>query len=88
MLESQSNQLEEAFRDSERKASDLTMANRYKSEFFGKYVPPNCTPLNSILILSKILRRTKEKNLTEEDIESAKVISEVETNFLHSSMIF
>lgn len=76
LLESQSNQLEEAFRDSERKASDLTMANRYKSEFLANMSHELRTPLNSILILSKNLAENQGKNLTEEDIESAKVISE------------
>jgi CheY-like chemotaxis protein/CHASE3 domain sensor protein len=56
------------------KANELELASRYKSEFLANMSHELRTPLNSLLILSKSLANNEEQNLTEDQIESAKVI--------------
>jgi CheY-like chemotaxis protein/CHASE3 domain sensor protein len=56
------------------KVNELELASRYKSEFLANMSHELRTPLNSLLILSKSLANNEEENLTEDQIESAKVI--------------
>ena len=58
----------------EEKAKDLEMSSKYKSEFLANMSHELRTPLNSLLILAKMLMDNKEKNLTERQIDSAKII--------------
>ncbi len=58
----------------ESKAKDLELANQYKSEFLANMSHELRTPLNSLLILAQTLFENEEKNLTGDQIESARII--------------
>ncbi|KAA5532156.1 response regulator [Taibaiella lutea] len=57
-----------------KKAAELEQSTRYKSEFMANMSHELRTPLNSILLLSRYLYENSEKNLSEDQMESAKVI--------------
>lgn len=69
-----STEVDEARKEVEQRAEDLALASKYKSEFLANMSHELRTPLNSLLILSKELESNKEHNLTERQVESAKVI--------------
>jgi len=75
-LEQQKKELQQTKNDIEIKASDLAQASKYKTEFLANMSHELRTPLNSLLILSKMLADNKEGNLTEAQLEDAKVINE------------
>jgi CheY-like chemotaxis protein/CHASE3 domain sensor protein/putative methionine-R-sulfoxide reductase with GAF domain len=57
-----------------KKADELEQSTRYKSEFMANMSHELRTPLNSILLLSRYLFENNQENLTEDQMESAKVI--------------
>jgi signal transduction histidine kinase/DNA-binding response OmpR family regulator/HAMP domain-containing protein len=56
------------------KADQLTQSTRYKSEFLANMSHELRTPLNSILLLSRLMSENQEKNLSQDQIEYARVI--------------
>lgn len=56
------------------KAKELELSSQYKTEFMANMSHELRTPLNSILLLSRYLTENSEQNLTEDQIESARVI--------------
>ena len=73
-IEAKNKQIEEAMQRVQTQAEELRLASKYKSEFLANMSHELRTPLNSLLILSKSLMENRERNLTEEQVESARVI--------------
>ncbi|RAU23030.1 histidine kinase [Paramagnetospirillum kuznetsovii] len=81
-LEDRGEALEAARAEADRRAVELDQASRYKSEFLANMSHELRTPLNSLLILSKNLADNEEGNLTEDQVESARVVHESGANLL------
>ncbi len=73
-LEERSSLLEEKNIEIQRKAEELEMSTKYKSEFLANMSHELRTPLNSILLLSRLLSENNDENLSDDQIEYAKVI--------------
>ena len=73
-LEQQKEEIQRAKSQVEEKAQELALAGKYKSEFLANMSHELRTPLNSLLILAKLLADNDEGNLTEEQVESARII--------------
>jgi len=73
-LEEQKYALEESWNEVKAKSQELEHANKYKSQFLANMSHELRTPLNSMLILAKMLCDNEERNLTSEQVDSAKVI--------------
>jgi CheY-like chemotaxis protein/signal transduction histidine kinase/HAMP domain-containing protein len=73
-IEKQNQFIQLSKQDLEEKAHELELASQYKSEFLANMSHELRTPLNSLLILAKSLASNDEGNLSEDQIESAKII--------------
>ena len=73
-IKKQNEELELAKLRLEEKAKELEISGKYKSEFLANMSHELRTPLNSLLILSRDLADNKNKNLTEDQVESAEII--------------
>ncbi|HSJ56849.1 MAG TPA: response regulator [Anaerolineae bacterium] len=72
----QNRDLQTAHVELERRAEDLALASKYKSEFLSNMSHELRTPLNSMLILARMLADNEDGNLTGEQVESVRVIYE------------
>ncbi len=59
----------------EEKAEQLAITSKYKSEFLSNMSHELRSPLNSLLILSQLLAENAEHNMSEQQIEYAKIIN-------------
>jgi len=75
-LEEQKREVEMARGDLARKAEDLALAGKYKSDFLANMSHELRTPLNSLLLLARGLQENREANLSPEQVESAGIIYE------------
>lgn len=73
-LSERSTLLEERNKEILQKSEDLERSTRYKSEFLANMSHELRTPLNSILLLGRLLSENTDENMTDEQIEFAKVI--------------
>src|SRR3569833_2974228 len=74
ILESQRDELQRAGVSLSERAAELARSNQYKSEFLANMSHVLRTPLNSSLILSKLLADNKPYNLNEERLKFAQTI--------------
>ncbi|MVO88596.1 response regulator [Streptomyces sp. p1417] len=73
-IEIKNSEIEEARQVLEERAEQLAMSMRYKSEFLGNMSYELRSPLNSLLILAKLLADNGEGNLTPRQVEFAETI--------------
>lgn len=73
-LEERTLMLEERNNEIRKKAEELELSTKYKSEFLANMSHELRTPLNSILLLSRLLSENNEKNLSDDQVEYARVI--------------
>lgn len=74
MLEEKNHQIVERNIEVQRKAEELALSTKYKSEFMANMSHELRTPLNSILLLSRLLAENGQSNLSADQVEYAKVI--------------
>lgn len=74
LLEDRNQLISERNIEIQTKAEELTQSAKYKSEFLANMSHELRTPLNSILLLSRLMSENTDKNLTEDQIEYARVI--------------
>ena len=77
LLEEKNQLIVERNMEIQKKAELLELSTKYKSEFLANMSHELRTPLNSILLLSKLLAENNDKNLSDEQIEYAKVIQSI-----------
>ncbi len=74
MLEEKNQMIVERNAEIQNKAEQLAVTTRYKSEFMANMSHELRTPLNSILLLSRLIAENPQKNLSDNQVEYAKVI--------------
>ncbi len=81
-VEQKNRQLEEASKVMEEKAEELILASKYKSEFLANMSHELRSPLNSLLILSKLLIDNNKQHLDAKEVKYAEVIYRSGTDLL------
>jgi signal transduction histidine kinase/DNA-binding response OmpR family regulator/CHASE3 domain sensor protein len=74
LLEERNELIVERNLEIQQKAEELAVSTKYKSEFLANMSHELRTPLNSILLLSRLLSENNEQNLSNDQVEYAKVI--------------
>ncbi len=75
-------EIEQARRTLEDRAEQLALSSKYKSEFLANMSHELRTPLNSLLVLARLLADNQTGNLTDKQVEFARVIHEAGSGLL------
>ena len=76
ILQIKNQEIEKAKKEIDIRADELEASNQYKSEFLANMSHELRTPLNSVILLSSLLTKNTNNNLTDADIQKAKVINQ------------
>ncbi|MGB1238225.1 MAG: response regulator [Pseudomonadales bacterium] len=82
-LEQKNDQLEQAGGVLEERAAELALASKYKSEFLANMSHELRSPLNSLLILAKLLTDNPHNHLDDTEVSYASIIHRSGTDLLH-----
>ena len=74
MLEEKNQLIVERNQEIQMKAEQLALSTKYKSEFLANMSHELRTPLNSILLLSRLMSENNQQNLSDDQVEYARVI--------------
>jgi PAS domain S-box-containing protein len=83
LLERQRSETEQARQVLAEQAEEVALASKYKSEFLANMSHELRTPLNSLLLLARSLRENELGNLSEDQVESARVIFDSGSDLLN-----
>src|SRR3712207_5956899 len=81
-VEAKNMEIDMARRAVEEKAEQLALTSNYKSEFLANMSQDLRTPLNSLLILSKLLADNQQGNLNDKQVDFAKTIHSAGSDLL------
>lgn len=83
LLRRQTRELRIAKRELEVKAQELLQASRYKSEFLANMSHELKTPLNSIILLSQMMKENSDEKQTQDEVNYADIIHAAGHDLLH-----
>ena len=81
-IEAKNEEIERAREEIEARARQLALASQYKSQFLANMSNELRTPLNSLLILARLLAQNPGRNLTAKQVEYANVIHSAGSDLL------